>query len=239
VISAQTAFRISFGAAVVALLATVYFAFLPVVPCGDLVKNYAPVVAEELARTTADLHAIFGDPGTCRSVLAAKLNLITWVDSLLFIPAYGAFLLFFFLGMVPRDEQSSFIGFVFAAVAVFADYAENICLFQVTGAPDVAGVALAVLPWATGIKWIGLGLAGMMGGAVLLERGGENYPAAAACGLALLGSVLGIVNPHLFAPYLMSAIALSWLAFLVVAVRGAFFGGASAVPQLEVQDDAA
>jgi hypothetical protein len=237
VISAQTAFRISFGAALVVLLVSIYFAFLPMVPCGDLARNYAPVVAEELARTTADLHAIFGDaPGACRSAIAAKLTLVTWVDSLLFIPAYGAFLLFFFLGMVPRDEQSSFIGFVFAAVAVVADIAENICLFQVTSAPDVAGIALAVLPWATGIKWIALGLAGMMAGAVLLERGGENYPAAAACGLALLGSVLGVVNPHLFAPYLPGAIALSWLVFLVVAVRGAFL---STVAQLEGEDRAA
>jgi hypothetical protein len=236
VISALNAFRICIGAAVVVVLVSIYFAVTAPVACGGLAQGYAPVVAEELARTTADLHAIFGDPGACRSALMVKLNLVTWIDSLLFIPAYGAFLLFFFLGLVPRDEQSAFIGFVFGAVAVVADYAENICLFQVTGAPDVAGIALAILPWATGIKWICLGLCGMMGGAILIERGGENYPAAAACGLALIGSVLGIVNPHLFAHDLPSAIALSWLVFVVVAVRGAFF---SAVPQLEVQDGAA
>lgn len=235
-ISARNAFRISVGAAVVVLLVSIYFAITAPVACGGLAQGYAPVVAEELARTAADLHAIFGDPGACRSTIAAKLNLVTWIDSGLFIPAYGAFLLFFFLGIVPRDEQASLIGFLFAAVAVVADYAENICLFQVTASPDVAGIALALLPWATGIKWICLGLAGMMGGAVLLEKGGENYPAAAACGLALMGAVLGVVNPHLFARYLPSAIALSWLVFLVVAVRGAFF---SAVAQLEVEDGAA
>jgi hypothetical protein len=236
VISARTAFRISFGAAVVVVLVSIYFAVTAPVACGGLTPGYAPVVAEELSRSVADLHAIFGDPGACRTVVATKLNLVTWIDSLLFIPAYGAFLLFFFLGLVPRDEQSAFVGFVFAAAAVVADYAENICLFQVTAAPDVAGIALALLPWATGVKWIALGLAAMMGGAILIERGGENYPAAAACGLALLGSVLGIVNPRLFGPYIASGIALSWLAFLVVAGRGAFF---SAVAQLEVEDRAA
>jgi hypothetical protein len=236
VISARTAFRISVGAAVLVLLVSIYFAIIAPVACGGLARGYAPVVAEELARTTADLHAIFGDAGACRSAIAAKLNLATWVDSLAFIPAYGAFLLFFFLGMVPRDEQASLIGFLFGAIAVVADYGENICLFQVTAAPDVAGVALMLLPWATGIKWVFLGLCGMMGGAVLLEKGGENYPAVAACGLALMGAILGVVNPHLFAQYLPGAIALSWLVFLVVAVRGAFF---SAVAQLEVEDGAA
>ena len=235
-ISALNAFRICVGAAIVVVLVSIYFAVTAPVACGGLAHGYAPVVAEELARTTGDLHAVFGDPGACRSALAAKLNLVTWVDTLLFIPAYGAFLLFFFLGMVPRDEHSALVGFLFGAIAVVADFAENACLFQVTGAPDVAGVALAILPWATGIKWICLGLCGMMGGAILIERGGENYPAAAACGLALIGSVLGIVNPHLFAPYLPNAIALSWLVFLVVAVRGAFF---SAVPQFEIEDRAA
>ena len=236
-ISAQNAFRVSFGAAVVVVLVSIYFATMSLVPCGGLAHGYAPVVAEELARSVADLHAIFGDaPSACRGAIAAKLNLVTWIDSLAYIPAYGAFLLFFFLGLVPRDEQSAFIGFVFGAVAVVADYAENICLFQVTAAPDVVGIALALLPWATGIKWIALGLCGMMGGAILIEKGGENYPAAAACGLALMGSVLGVVNPHLFAAYLPNAIALSWLVFLVVAVRGAFF---SAVAQLEIEDGAA
>ena len=239
-ISAKLAYRISLGGAAVVLLLVLSGLFRAApVACGGLAANYAPVIAQELARSTADLQAIFGGaPSACRTALADKINLVTLIDSLAFIPAYGAFLLFFFLAMVPRDEHAAFIGFILSAVAVVADYLENVCLFQITAAPDVMNAWLLVLPWATGIKWIGLGLAGAVGGTILIKSGRVNYPAAAACGLGFLGAVLGIANPHLFGPYISGAVTLSWIVFLIVDVRGAFFDGASAMPELEIEDGA-
>ena len=118
-ISAKLAFRISLGGAVVVLLLTIYSLFQPpLAACGDLAPGYAPVIAQELARSVADLQAIFGDgPSACRAALAAKLDFITWADCLVFIPAYGVFLLFFFVGMAPRDDRSALIGFILAALA--------------------------------------------------------------------------------------------------------------------------
>ena len=239
-ISARLAYRISLGGAAVVLLLVLFSAFQPaLVPCGDLAKNYPPVIAQELARSIGDLQAIFGGaPSACRTALANRINLVTLIDSLVFIPAYGVFLLFFFLAMVPRDEHSAFIGFVLSAVAAVADYVENVCLFQLTAAPDAGGVWLGILPWATGIKWIALGLAGAVGGNILIKSGRVNYPAAAACGIGFLGTVLGIANPHLFGPYISNAVTLSWIVFLVVDIRGAFFAGASAMPELEIEDGA-
>lgn len=236
-ISTKLAYRISLGGAVLIVLLSLLSAFQPAMEaCGPLAKGYAPVIAEELARTVADLQAVFGDaPSACRTAIAEKLNLVTLIDSVVFIPAYGAFLLFFFLAMVPRDESAAFIGFILSAIALVADYAENVCLFLVTPMPDVGGFWLAALPWATGIKWLALGLAGAVGGMILVKAGRMNYPAAALCGLGLLGTVLGIANPHLFGPNISNSVALSWIVFLVVDVRGAFF--ASAVPELEVEND--
>ncbi|HJW42294.1 MAG TPA: hypothetical protein VJ476_13850 [Rhizomicrobium sp.] len=240
-ISAKLAYRISLGGAVVVLLLTIASLFQAGAgACGGLARTYNPVIAEELARSSADLHAIFGaGPSMCRTALQHQLDVVTWVDSLAFIPAYGVFLMFFFLAMVPRDERAAFIGFVLSAVAVVGDYIENVCLFQITAAPDAAGFSLALLPWATGLKWLALGLAGAVGGTILIRGGRMNYPAAALCALGLLGTVLGIANPHLFGPYISDAVTCSWIVFLVVVVRGAPFGDASAVAQLEVEDGAA
>lgn len=239
-ISAKLAYRISLGGAAVVLLLVLVSAFQPApMACGDLARTYPAVLAQELARSPGDLQAIFGDePSACRTVLANKINLVTLLDSLVFIPAYGSFLLFFFLAMVPRDEHAAFLGFVLSAVAVVGDYVENACLFQLTPPPDVAELWLGLLPWATGVKWIALGLAGAVGGTILIRSGRVNYPAAAACGLGFLGTVLGIANPHLFGPYISDAVTLSWIVFLIVDIRGAFFAEASAMPQLEIEDGA-
>ena len=227
------------GGAIVVLLLTVYSLFQPpMVVCGDLAPGYAPVIAEELVRSVADLHAIFGDgPSACRTSLSNQLNFITWADCLVFIPAYGVYLLFFFLGLAPRDERSAFIGFVLSAVAVVADCVENICLFQITASPDIAGFSLAILPWATGLKWLALGLAGAVGGTILIQSGRENYPAAAACALGFLGTVLGILNPRLFGPYISNAVTLIWVVFLVVDIRQSLLGR-SAMAELEVENGA-
>jgi hypothetical protein len=235
---ATTAYRISLGGAIVVLLLAL-FGFQPAPPvCGNLATDYAPVIAEELVRSVADLQAIFGGgPSACRAAIADHLNLITWIDSLAFIPAYGVFLLFFFIALAPRDRPWARAGFILSAVAVVADYAENLCLFQVTAAPDVAGLALAVLPWATGVKWLTLGIAGAVGGRVLMRAGWLNYPAAALCAIGLVGTVLAIANPHLFGKFASNAVTLSWIVFLIVDIRGALWRG-SAVAELQVEDRA-
>ncbi len=239
-ISESLAYRISFGGAAVVLLLVLYSLFQPaLVACGDLQPGYAPVIAQELARSVADLQAILGTgPSACRTALAAQINVITWADCLVFIPAYGVFIAFFFVAMAPRDDRSALLGFILSLLAVVADYIENICLFQLTAAPEAAGFSLAVLPWATGFKWLALGLAGAVGGTILIQAGRVNYPAAALCGLSFLGTVLGIANPHLFGPFISNAVTLSWIVFLVVVIRGSLRRGASAVAQLEVEDGA-
>src|SRR5690349_11467158 len=65
-------------------------------PCGDLAANYAPIVAFELARSAADLQAIFGLPSAaCHNETIARMDSINWLDVLVFIPVYGAFLVSF------------------------------------------------------------------------------------------------------------------------------------------------
>ena len=240
-ISESLAYRISLGGAAVVLVLTLYSLFQPaMVVCGNLQPGYAPVIAQELARSVGDLQAIFGaNQSACRAALAAKLNFITWADCLVFIPAYGVFLLLFFVAMAARDDRSALIGFFLSAIAVVADYVENVCLFQITAAPDAVGFSLTVLPFATGTKWLALGLAGAVAGTILIQSGRLNYPAAALCGLGFFGTVLGIANPHLFGPFISNAVTLSWIVFLIVDIRGSLPRRASTMAELEVEDGAA
>src|ERR1700712_2064918 len=161
-ISTKLAYRVSLcGAAVILLLLVVSAFQQPMVTCGGLAKGYAPVVALELARSIGDVQQIFGAGASgCRTTLVNQIFVGTWIDCLALIPAYGTFLLFFFLAMVPRDDRSALVGFILSAFAVVAGFVENICLFQIMAAPDTAGFSLAVLPFATGLKWLALGLAG-------------------------------------------------------------------------------
>lgn len=237
-ISARLAYRIALGAGLLALLIAVVFKLVPIHACGT-VPSSGTVISEELARSQADIDAIFvpvaGQPA-CTAARAHDLNVQTIIDSAAFIPAYGALLLFFFLAMVPRDEHAAFAGFVMSAVAMVADYAENTCLFLINAHPDAPGWALGLLPWATGVKWLLIGLAGAVGGMILLKAGRVNYPAALCGALGLLGSALAIANPGEFKS-LAALTALPLLAFLVVAGRNAF-GDASTVPELEIENGA-
>ena len=75
-LSTRTAFRLSLAAGLIALafsIASVLQESAP--PCGGLPKNYAPIIAFELARTQADLDAIFGtQPDTCRADMIAAMD---------------------------------------------------------------------------------------------------------------------------------------------------------------------
>jgi hypothetical protein len=107
-ISPKGAYRVSLLAGLV-VLALVGFSLMQPEPpvCGNLAANYAAIIAFELARSVSDLHAIFGDSaGTCRTVIAQQMDSVNWNDSLFFIPAYGAFLVFCFLGLRSRDAHN-------------------------------------------------------------------------------------------------------------------------------------
>ena len=108
----RAAFRISLAAGLLVLAVTLLSATQePVRPCGNLPQNYAPIIAFELARSAADLQAIFGTQEPCRSTVVERMDAINLVDVLVYIPAYGVFMAFFFLGMRSRHAVLGTLGF--------------------------------------------------------------------------------------------------------------------------------
>lgn len=220
----RTAWRICLGAGLVILLLTFVSGQQSLAkPCGGLAENYAPIIAFELARSAADLQAIFGSPGDpCRDDMIARMDSINWIDVLVFIPVYGTFLVSFFLGMRARNVALANIGVKLAVAAIATDYLENLCLMLLTPQLDATSVWMALLPWATGAKWLALGAAAAVAGAIFITLQPRRSltaaaPAALICWIALLVTIAALLAPPRFGPFLSPAIGASWVVFLITA----------------------
>jgi len=222
----RAAFRISFAAGLLVLAVTLFSATqAPVRPCGNLPQNYAPIIAFELARSAADLEAIFGTQEPCRSEVVERLDAINLVDVLVYIPVYGVFMAFFFLGMRGRNASLGTLGFRIAVLAALGDYAENACLMNLTPQLDPASIWFTLLPWATGIKWLGVGVAGAIAAAIYVKSAGVrvwNYLAALLCAAAFLSTAAAIAAPAMFGPLVSLGVGLSWLVYLITAGAASF-----------------
>ena len=222
----RAAFRISFAAGLLVLAVTLFSTTQPPVqPCGNLPQNYAPIIAFELARSPADLEAIFGSQEPCRAGVIARMDAINLVDVLVYIPVYGVFMAFFFLGMRGRHAALGTLGFRIAVSAALGDYAENACLMNLTPQLDPASIWFTLLPWATGIKWLGLGVAGAIAAAIYVQSSGArlwNYLAALLCAAAFLSTAAAIAAPAMFGPVVSLGVGLSWLVYLITAGAASF-----------------
>jgi hypothetical protein len=225
----RAAFRISFAAGLLVLAVTLFSTTQePVRPCGNLPQNYAPIIAFELARSPADLDAIFGNgppDDSCRAYVVEMMDAINLVDVLVYIPVYGVFMAFFFLGMRGRHASLGTLGFRIALLAALGDYAENACLMNLTPQLDPASMWFALLPWATGIKWLGLGVAGAIAAAIYVKSTGArvwNYLAALLCVAAFLSTAAAIAVPAMFGPLVSLGVGLSWLVYLFSAGAASF-----------------
>jgi hypothetical protein len=228
----RAAFRVSLAAGLLVLAMTLLSATQePVRPCGNLPQNYAPIIAFELARSAADLDAIFGTAEPCRSTVVERMDAINLVDVLAYIPAYGAFMACFFLGMRPHHWAWATLGFRVAILAVVGDFAENLCLMSLTPQLDPSSAWFTLLPWATGVKWLALGAAAGIAAILYLRSSASSawfWLAALVCAAAFLVTVSAIVAPARFGAFIGLAVGLSWLMYLVTGGISAFRGSALA-----------
>ena len=219
-VSTPTAYRISLGAALLLLAVVIYSALQPdVTVCGALDKNYQPIIAFELARSVADLQTISGAaPSECRAALAARMDFLNWGDNILFVPLYGAFLVFFFFSVRKSSPQLAHAAIGITLIACAADYLENTCLLHLSSNPDTQSFWLLLLPWATGVKWILLGVVGALGGLILTKDGGLRRLIALLCIAGLVIVLLAIINPHTYGRYASNGVTISWIVFLIADV---------------------
>jgi hypothetical protein len=222
--------RVSVAAAAVVVALAVASVVTRPMPCGDLPSTYPPILAFELARSSHDLLDIFGPVGEpCRRHLIAVMDSANLVDIALFTPAYALFLIAAFVGLGRRGRPWARVGVGLAALAAAADVGENLCLFALTPALSAQSSAMAALPWATGVKWLALGGAGLAAAVALWPGERRHHQVSAAlCMITPLATIAAIVDPHRFGPLVGTGVAASWLMLLAVGVVQARARGAGA-----------
>jgi hypothetical protein len=219
--TSRTAYRISLAFALGLLALTVLSLSLPAPPvCGDLPKTYPTIIAFELVRSVADLHAIFGDTANaCRVAIAKQVDYVNTIDSFVFIPVYGLFLIFFYLGARERNPAVAALAVIITVVACLADYVENFALFHLSADPDHANW-IPLLIGATEAKWIGLPLAALL--SVFLLGGWLRWVALILCGIGFAAATTTVLTPAVIGPYLSNAVALGWLLFFAIDIGRSF-----------------
>ena len=188
----------------------------PMKTCGTLDRGYPPLMAFEFARSVHDLHALFGDaPDDCRTVLVQHMDRINWADSFVFIPLYGAFLLFFLIAVAAHQPGLARPVIAVALLACAADYAENACLLHLTDNLDLPTTWLGLLPWATGAKWLLLGVLGVLGAWLMTSQRLLRWLFAALGAVGLLIILSALANPFAFGRHASAGVAVSWVLFLL------------------------
>jgi hypothetical protein len=222
----RAAFRISFAAGLLVLAVTLFSATQePARPCGNLQPNYAPIIAFELARSAADMEAIFGTQEPCRTEMIERMDAVNVVDVLVYIPVYGVFMAFFFLGMRERHASLATLGFRASIVAILGDYAENACLMSLTPQLDTTSPWFALLPWTTGIKWLALGAAAAVAATIYVKSARSRLwspLAALLCAAAFVSTGAAMAVPAMFGPLVGLGVGLSWITYLITAGAAAF-----------------
>jgi len=186
------------GVGVVALL--VWFAaIVPSQTCSrQQPRGGSAFLAYQLARTTADIEAVFGqqdDP--CRAAMVAALDLANKVDLIVFIAVYSGFFASFFLALKRSGSVGiARIGFVAVVFTLLCDVLETSVQLYITSSLPGSAMSLVLLTIGNTGKFLGLGVIGVCAGAAMLARGGLfGRLAGAAC---LAGALMVVVGLNYF-----------------------------------------
>ena len=181
-----------------------------------------PVMAFEMARSAADLLAVFGPPGDpARAARIAAMDRGNRWDYL-FLATYSSFIASFFIGAARSRGRGGWL--LFAAIGVvagLADAAENWILLGLTS--DLEATAhLALLRYPVWLKFGGLMVAGVAAGAFLLSSCSAGFRVLGAIAtLAALCTLLMMWAPARYAALATNGLAVCWLAQLVFALTEA------------------
>jgi hypothetical protein len=212
----------AFGVATLILF--VGFALLPQVTAAGECLAAGAVIEFELARTGAELLAIFDAPGSaCRALAVTAMDAVNTLDVWAFIPAYSLFCISaaLFLSDGALWRPLAFAAVASAALAAAADYLETTTLLAITSNIERRG---ALAPFSAFAAWAKFALLA----AHALFCAGLTYVSAqrrTILGVLLILPTFGVlalaIDHTRYAMVLNVMFALAWFALLVVAMRDA------------------
>jgi len=197
---------------------------VPIASCtGPLPPGVTALGAYQMARTPADVEAVFGpasDP--CRGSMVAALDRADRVDLFGFIPTYGAFLAFFFLAMMRTGGGAAArMGFAALAVGLAFDVLETVTQLRLTRELPGSGAALTALAVGSRGKFAALALAAICAGLAMVVRGGvAGRVAGVVCTTGAALGVIALVDPSARG-LLTLANAVAWLVILLYVIVAA------------------
>lgn len=179
-----------------------------------------PVIALEFVTTPGDLLAQL--PAFCRAEQTDAHRTALWLDALVFIPVYSAFLIFSLLALSrenPRSTRLAATGCAAVVVAALLDEVEGFQLFRLLAESPPSPETIALLMPAVRGKFVLLGLAAGCVGWLLTRHGGWRIVAGVGIFGGALMSVAGLATDI---SLVMRGNTIAWLTLIVVAAIGAF-----------------
>jgi len=211
-------------AGLVAFACSFAFGKIPgLVACGTFAGSgqLGPILAFELARTPADIAALFGS-GTCRATLVgAQVNGL-WLDALGFIPSYTTFLVLAAIAASRGRVQRMIVAILL--VAGLSDEIEGVFMWRIMG--DLPGTPAQVdgLWWAVHVKFALLAIGTTLIGLELI-RTLRLWPMLFGLVITVGGAAAIYGFWSLPNAMMMAGFTYAWFAILVTAIVASFAAG--------------
>lgn len=184
------------------------------VACGGA-DGLGPIMRFELARTPGEVAALFGE-GRCREMLVSAMRAATWLDALVFIPAYCGFLILALLALRGSGGRIALAAIAAVALAGLLDEIEGAMLFVIMDAlPGTQGLIDWLIPLVRAkFALIGAGVAAI--GALTARRGGIGLLLGTAVVIGGVVSLSGLTGDAR-APMLILGNTIAWPCILLAA----------------------
>lgn len=216
--TSRTAWRLCVLAGLIAFVCSWAFGRIPgLVACGPTPGGLSPIIGFELARTPADVAALFGvDP--CRSTLVAAQWTGLWLDELGFIPSYTAFLVLAAIAASSGRFRTITVAALLGAGV--SDEVEGLIMGGVLKALPGTPAQLDQLYWAVHIKFGLLALGTTLIGLAIVRLGGLAPLLLGA--VVWIGGMAAIYGfGELPSTIMMQAFTIAWFGLLATAIVAA------------------
>ena len=220
----RTAWRLCVLAGLIAFACSWTFGKIPgLVACGTFAGSgqLGPILAFELARTPADVAALFG-ASACRATLVGAQNTGLWLDALGFIPSYTLFLVLAAIAASRGRVQRAIVAMLL--IAGLSDEIEGVFMWRIMA--DLPGTPPQFhgLWWAVHVKFGLLAIGTTMIGLALI-RTLRLWPMLFGLVVTVGGAAAIYGFWSLPNAMMMAGFTYAWFAILVTAIVASFAAG--------------
>jgi hypothetical protein len=190
---------------------------------GPLPRGVSALLAYQLARTPADVEAVFGAAGSpCRATMVTVMDRANTVDLTGFIVTYTAFLACFFLALRRiRADAIARLGLAAVFAAALFDVLETATQLHITDRLPGSAAALMLLTIGSRGKFLALAVVCVCAGLATFVRG---RPVGRAAGVLCMAGGLLVIGGLLSVPAraaLTAGNAIAWIVMLLYAAQAA------------------